>query len=77
MKKKTKQEMEVHQQVGSFSHPVPGVSRTIVFASHDDEGNSFFLIAFCCLEDVNLGKHNKLNLKVLEPEIKQTTEHDA
>lgn len=46
----------VYQQVWSFRHPVSGVSGTIVFASQDDEGNSFFLIAFSCLKDVNLRK---------------------
>lgn len=54
MKKKKKK--TVYQQVWSFRHPVSGVSGTIVFASQDDEGNSFFLIAFSCLKDVNLRK---------------------
>lgn len=44
----------VYQQVWSFSDPVPGVSRAVVFPCQDDEGNAVSLVAFGRLEDVQL-----------------------
>lgn len=44
----------VYQQVWSFGYPVPGVSRAVVLACQDDEGNAVSLIAFSCLEDIQL-----------------------
>lgn len=44
----------VYQQVWSFCHPIPGVSRTIVFTGEDDEGNTVSLIAVSHLKHVQL-----------------------
>lgn len=44
----------VYQQVWSFGYPVSGVSRAVVFACQDDEGNAVSLIAFSCLKDIHL-----------------------
>lgn len=39
-------------QVWSFGDPVPGVSRAVVFAGQDDEGNAVSLVAVSCLEHI-------------------------
>lgn len=43
-----------YQQVRSFGYPVPRVSRAVVFPCQDDERASLSLVAFGCLEDIQL-----------------------